>query len=83
MVPAEPIVFTLYSQGKFIIRTNLVGPQEYELSGLYCTLKCHYKKIVPELVRSSKTILPNIFKAVFSENKISFFAAYAKKKQLE
>ena len=34
MVPAEPIVFTLYIQSKFIITTNLVGPWEFELSGL-------------------------------------------------
>ena len=36
MGPAETIVFTLYIQVKFIIRTNLVGPGEFELSGLRC-----------------------------------------------
>ena len=33
MVPAEPVVFTLYIYGKFIIRTNLVGHREFELMG--------------------------------------------------
>ena len=28
---------TLYIQGKFIIRANLVGPLEFELSWLHCT----------------------------------------------
>ena len=36
MVPVEPIVFTLYILGKFIIRTNFVGPREFELNGLHC-----------------------------------------------
>ena len=38
-VHAEPIVFTLFIQGKFIIRTNLVGPRQFELSGLHCISK--------------------------------------------
>ena len=40
MIPAELIVFTLDSvkQCKFIIRTNFVGPEEFELSGLHCIL---------------------------------------------
>ena len=36
MILAEPIAFTLYIYGKFIIRTNLAGPREFELNGLHC-----------------------------------------------
>ena len=43
MVLAEPIVFTYYIKGKFIIRTNLIGPREFELSGLDCTVHVIYK----------------------------------------
>ena len=35
-ITAEPIVFTLYIWDKFIVRTNLVDLQEFELSGLHC-----------------------------------------------
>ena len=39
MIPADPIVFTLYIHKlKFINKTNLVGPQEFELSELHCIL---------------------------------------------
>ena len=41
MVPAEPIIFTLYIQGKFIVRTNLVGPPRVSIKRTALNLVPH------------------------------------------
>ena len=51
MVPAEPIVlhFTFKANSQLehlIIRTNLVGPQKFELSGLHCIYTYMYGNII-------------------------------------